>query len=104
MWTVHDQENQWGVPREQIAWYPTIISNKCTNCNICLDFCPHGVYSLDENAVKVENPYNCIVACNKCQSLCPTEAIAFPDMDDLMMQLVVLRQGQSVCGCNCSKK
>jgi len=70
-----------GIPREEIPWYPTIATDKCTGCQTCVDFCPNDVLEFDETAGKiiVKNPFNCVVECSTCGKLCPEGAIRFPD-------------------------
>ena len=83
------------VPRESVPWFPTVDSGRCTGCNICLDFCPHGVYEKGEDspAVVVRNPFLCVVGCNNCENLCPERAITFPDLEEIATLLGRLRQG-----------
>ena len=71
------------VPREKIPWYPSIDEEKCDGCRVCFQFCQHGVYLWDEkkNIAKVMQPFQCVVGCNGCQSLCAQGAISFPDLD-----------------------
>lgn len=74
--------NAWrGIPREQIPWYPTIDPGKCTGCRTCVDFCRNDVleYDIDSGKSRVKNPYNCVVECSACATLCPEGAIGFPE-------------------------
>ncbi|MDP8306577.1 MAG: ferredoxin family protein [Candidatus Chlorobium antarcticum] len=77
------------VPRKEIAWFPVIDPDACNSCTSCSDFCPKGVFASgpDEGLrrrpkMTVANPYNCIVLCNKCVSICPAGAISLPDRAD----------------------
>jgi len=73
------QRGLWrGLPREQIAWYPTIIEELCNNCGKCVPFCPEKVFDLEEGKVIVASPYDCQVGCNSCERICPCKAITFP--------------------------
>jgi NAD-dependent dihydropyrimidine dehydrogenase PreA subunit len=77
------------VPREQIAWFPTIESEACNGCGECADFCRPGVFGLgdpeDDAAVvrrpkmQVANPLNCLVLCTRCEPVCPSGAITLPE-------------------------
>lgn len=69
-----------GVPRESIPWYPTIDEDKCINCTLCYVSCGKLVFDMDEVKRKaiVKNPYNCMVGCSTCATVCITEAITFP--------------------------
>ncbi len=84
------------IPREQIAWYPTIDFTKCASDQACVKFCPHAVYHWDEATDRpvVASPYECVVACSRCVSICPSGAISFPTLEWLEECLVELREGQ----------
>jgi len=73
-----------GVPREKIDWSPRIDYDKCkcSECVECVEFCPHKVFEIDENAkhkLIVKNPHNCVVFCRACAKTCGPDAITFPD-------------------------
>jgi NAD-dependent dihydropyrimidine dehydrogenase PreA subunit len=74
-----------GIPREWIAWTPTVDTDACIGCGDCLETCPNGVYALNEqeNKVEVVNPLNCVVLCDKCAGFCPQQAISFPDKAEI---------------------
>ncbi len=84
------------IPRDQIQWYPTIDFSKCTGDQVCLQFCPHAVYRWDATANQpvVASPYNCVVACSHCVSICPPGAISFPTLEWLAEHLETLRDKQ----------
>ncbi|MDZ7653314.1 MAG: FAD-binding oxidoreductase [Burkholderiaceae bacterium] len=72
-----------GVPREQIAWNPTILDEACIGCGTCVTGCSRLVYRFDyvrKKAVVVD-PLNCMVGCTTCANTCPSHAIAFPLLD-----------------------
>ncbi len=73
-----------GIARGKIPWNPTVDEEKCIGCGDCLEVCPNGVYLLDEAAgkMKVANPNNCVVLCDKCAPFCKQEAISFPDKQE----------------------
>jgi NAD-dependent dihydropyrimidine dehydrogenase PreA subunit len=70
-----------GIARELIPWAPRIEDDKCIGCGDCLEMCANGVFLLDEAAgkMRVAQPDNCVVLCDKCAALCNEEAITFPD-------------------------
>ena len=66
--------------RKNIPWFPTIDYEKCKNCKKCIDFCPKGVYDLENNITTVKYPFNCIINCNACSYMCcENNAIIFPE-------------------------
>ena len=76
-------EETWhGIPRNKIPWYPKINYEKCISCGKCVDYCKLGAYEFEEKGGKkkpvVTNPYNCVVLCTGCDSICPAGAISHP--------------------------
>ena len=84
-------EKHMNIPREEIPWYPAIDDGLCTNCGVCIGFCAHGVYALDDVQTRVVTPYNCVVGCSGCETQCTLGAIRFPDMGEFMLKLHALR-------------
>lgn len=81
------------VPREKIPWFPTINYDACIHDQECLNFCKNNVFRWDEalGVPEVVNPYNCVLGCDACKQICPSEAISFPSHDELrriMRQLI----------------
>jgi NAD-dependent dihydropyrimidine dehydrogenase PreA subunit len=74
-----------GIPRENVPWYPVIDLEKCQGCGVCVEFCSHGTYEMDEATGKpvVINPYHCVVGCSGCKPECPMGAISFPPLSIL---------------------
>lgn len=70
-----------GIPRKDIPWFPTVDSEACIGCTLCFLTCGRGVYEMQNNKSVVVNPYNCMVGCGTCGTVCPTQAISFPDRD-----------------------
>ena len=85
-------EQHMNIPREEIPWFPTIDESLCSNCGVCLEFCAHNVYALDDGHTRVVTPYNCVVGCSGCETLCTTGAIRFPDMGEFMLKVHELRR------------
>lgn len=83
-----------GIPREMIPWAPTIDADRCIGCGDCLEFCPNDVYLLFEADQKmlVANPNNCVPMCDRCVTSCQSEAISFPDKEEMKKLLQQLRQ------------
>ena len=70
----------WGVDRKDIEWYPRINYDRCAGCGICFITCGRRVFDWDKEKGKpvVARPYNCMVGCSTCATLCPCDAIEFP--------------------------
>jgi NAD-dependent dihydropyrimidine dehydrogenase PreA subunit len=76
-----DQGKWHGIPRLEIPWFPTIDEKACINCGLCYVTCGRLVFEMDEEKRKavVVEPYRCMVGCTTCATICPTEAIDFPE-------------------------
>ena len=87
------------IPREHIPWFPTIDPTKCTGDQACVTFCKHGVFRWDPAAERpvVADPYNCVVGCSGCTSICTPGAISFPTLEWLGDFLEKLREGTYDC-------
>ncbi len=82
------------VPREKLSWFPTINYDACLGDRTCYDFCHNEVFlwdAVNERPV-VKNPLNCVLGCESCGPLCPTDAITFPNKDELRATLRRLRE------------
>jgi len=92
-------EKQWfGIPREQIDWFPTINYEKCIGCMTCVKKCTHGVYTEEKGKPKVVAPKNCVVGCTGCESVCPKGAISHQPKEYLQ-KLVKRKDFQAGCTC-----
>ena len=82
------------IPRGKVPWYPTIAYEACTGDKECFNFCKNNVFRWDEKNDHpiVENPYNCVLGCSACASLCPAEAISFPPLDEIRELMRKLRE------------
>ncbi len=64
-------------------WHPIISREKCIECGACVDFCPHGVFELDEEGRPVVvAPEECVEFCRGCQKVCPEEAISYAGAEE----------------------
>ena len=70
-----------GIPRKDIPWHPTVDADTCIGCTLCFATCGRSVYDMQDNKAAVVNPLNCMVGCSTCGTVCPVEAISFPDRD-----------------------
>jgi NAD-dependent dihydropyrimidine dehydrogenase PreA subunit len=68
-----------------IEWGPTIDAEACNGCGTCIGFCHNDVYrwSEDESQVVVAFKAHCVSGCSHCSTLCETEAISFPTLEDI---------------------
>lgn len=53
---------------------PWVNREMCTGCGTCVEECPVGAMSLEENVGAVINDEECI-RCGKCHDVCPEEAV-----------------------------
>ena len=59
-------------------WYPVINKDICAQCGQCVNFCPHEVYTFDEEGFPlVKNPDNCVEFCRGCSKVCDVKAITY---------------------------
>ncbi|WP_297468964.1 ferredoxin family protein [Thermococcus sp.] len=80
----------WGIDRKKIEWYPKINYNLCAGCGICFITCGRRVFDWDRERRKpvVARPYNCMVGCSTCATLCPCNAIEFPP-EEYVKKLII---------------
>jgi NAD-dependent dihydropyrimidine dehydrogenase PreA subunit len=95
-------EETWhGIPRNKIPWYPTIDYEECLSCGKCVDYCKLGTYEFEEEDGKkiplVKNPYNCVVLCTGCDSICPAGAISHPSQRETRETIKKLRKTYGLC-------
>ncbi len=72
------------IPRKEIPWFPSLEAEKCIGCELCFLSCGREVFERTEQKPyksSVARPYNCMVGCSTCATVCPTEAITFPGRD-----------------------
>ena len=53
---------------------PWINEDLCVSCGICVDDCPVGAITLEENQKAIINEEEC-VRCGQCHDICPQEAV-----------------------------
>ena len=70
-----------GIPRKDIPWYPTVDADTCIGCTLCYTTCGRSVYEMQDNKAVPANAMSCMVGCSTCGTVCPVEAITFPDRD-----------------------
>jgi len=76
------QDELWhGIPRKDIPWFPTVDADTCIGCTLCYTTCGRGVYEMQDNKAVPVKAMSCMVGCSTCGTVCPVQAIAFPDRD-----------------------
>jgi NAD-dependent dihydropyrimidine dehydrogenase PreA subunit len=77
-----EKNEMWhGIPRKDIPWFPVVDVETCIGCMLCYTTCGRGVYEMQDNKAVPVNPMSCMVGCSTCGTVCPVQAITFPDRD-----------------------
>ena len=68
-----------------MEWGPTIDAAACTGCGTCIEFCHNDVYSWseDRSTVVVAHKMHCVTGCSHCGTLCESQAITFPTVEEI---------------------
>ncbi|MCW4039635.1 MAG: mercury methylation ferredoxin HgcB [Candidatus Bathyarchaeota archaeon] len=77
---------------------------KCTNCGMCTEVCPHQVFVTGIKNVILVNPENCM-ECGACQLNCPSAAVTVDSGVGCASAMIwaALRGKKEVeCGPSCS--
>lgn len=96
------------IPRDTIQWNPTVVSERCVGCGMCVTSCGRGVYAFDYQSNKpvVVTPQMCMVGCTTCATICTQDAIEFPSQGyirQLIRQKKLLRQAKDTLKANQDK-
>ena len=70
-----------GIPREEIPWFPKVDHNLCIGCGLCYVTCGRGVFEMRDGKSVASHELKCMVGCSTCATVCPVNAISFPDKD-----------------------
>jgi len=85
------------------AWYPVVDYLACTECGVCVENCPHGVYDMTKAPSPVaKNTEACIDHCHGCGDLCPQGAITYVGDDTDWTPPKGTREAEEAC-CACGK-
>lgn len=69
-----------GIDRNKIKWAPSVDTEKCKGCGMCVTTCGREVFDFDIHSKKavVSRPLQCMVGCTSCSVWCVYDAISFP--------------------------
>lgn len=81
----------------------------CTGCGMCIDVCPHGVFTWDTRVALLARPQACM-ECGACERNCPSGAIRVESgvgCAAAMMYAALTGQDEATCGaeadsCSCA--
>jgi ferredoxin len=73
---------------------------KCVGCGLCETVCPHGVFEMTENAVRLADKNACI-ECGACALNCPAKALSVESGVGCAAAFIFgwLTGGEPICGC-----
>jgi NAD-dependent dihydropyrimidine dehydrogenase PreA subunit len=101
--------NQWhGIPRENIQWHPTVVTERCIGCGMCVTSCGRGVYAFDYdgNQPVVFKPQMCMVGCTTSAAICTRDAGEFPSngyIRQIIRERKIMRQAKDLLKANFEK-
>ena len=52
----------------------TLHEDKCKGCGVCIDVCPHDVFEMTDDKVRIKNKDGCM-ECSACVINCPFSAL-----------------------------
>lgn len=73
----------------------------CTDCGMCLQVCPHGVFAGDDGEVRLANRSACM-ECGACQINCAFGAVTVDSgvgCATALMYQALTKSKQPACGC-----
>lgn len=79
-------------------------SQKCINCAMCLDVCPHGVFELNAGHIEIKAIDNCI-ECGACMQNCIAGALSVKSGVGCAFAMIngIMTKGNADLGtCDCS--
>ncbi len=78
---------------------------KCTGCGMCVDVCPHAVFTLTGHKAGIQALQRCM-ECGACQRNCPADAIQVATGVGCAAAMIqgALKGTAPTCGCSSKKK
>ncbi len=55
--------------------FKPVVTEKCTGCTICIQYCPEGGIKINPKTKKAEIDYNYCKGCMVCIQVCPLKTI-----------------------------
>ena len=74
----------------------------CIGCELCVDVCPHEVFSMNHRKAELIHPDDCM-ECGACQLNCPTNAILVESgvgCASAMIVAALRKQNEPTCSCS----
>jgi NAD-dependent dihydropyrimidine dehydrogenase PreA subunit len=75
--------------------------NKCTGCGMCLNVCPHEVFTMNSKHVVIKNRDACM-ECGACSRNCPVDAISVESGVGCAAAVINSMLGRKGGECSCS--
>ncbi len=77
----------------------TLDDEKCTGCGMCLDVCPHAVFTLEDRKARIVDRDACM-ECGACARNCPAEAVSVDSGVGCAAKIILeaLRGAKCDCG------
>lgn len=75
-------------------------SELCNGCGMCVDVCPHAVFTLNGRVITLDRPESCM-ECGACQLNCPLGAIRVESgvgCAAAMFRAALTGQKEATCG------
>ena len=75
--------------------------NKCTGCGMCLEVCPHEVFTMNSPHAVIQNRDACM-ECGACSRNCPVDAISVESGVGCAAAAINSMLGRKSSECSCS--
>ncbi len=82
-----------------------VFPEKCTGCGMCMDVCPHEVFTLNNKKAIIQDRDSCM-ECGACVSNCAFNAVAVNKGVGCAFALInsMMNGGEPSCDCSGSDK
>lgn len=81
-----------------------LFSDRCTGCGMCIEVCPHAVFTLEGDRARIIDRDACM-ECGACARNCPFDAIAVTSGVGCAAGIIAgkLAGTEPTCGCGDNK-